>query len=78
MGKIRNISASEIGDYAYCPRAWAYKKLGYPSENRRKMDEGSRYHHKFGARDRMIRVLRIIVIIAMLVLLALIIRRFLR
>ena len=78
MGKIRNISASEIGEYAYCPRAWAYKKLGYPSENRREMDKGSRFHHEFGIRDRLIRVLRFIVIIAMLVLLVLIIRRFLK
>ncbi len=78
MGKIRNISASEIGEYAYCPRAWAYKKLGYPSENRQEMDKGSRFHHEFGVWDRLIRVLRAIVIIAMLVLLALIIRRFLK
>ena len=78
MGKFRNISASEIGEYAYCPRAWAYKKLGYPSENRKEMDKGSRFHHEFGMRERLIRVLRVIVIIAMLVLMALIIRRFLR
>ncbi len=74
MGKIRNISASEIGEYAYCPRAWAFKKLGYPSENRREMDEGSKFHHEFGIRDRLIRVLRVCIVIAMLVLLLLIIR----
>ncbi len=78
MGKIRNISASEIGEYAYCPRAWAYKKQGYLSENFEELDKGNRFHHEFGARDRLFRVLRVFVIIAMLVLLVLIIRKFLR
>ena len=78
MGKQRYISASEIGEYAYCPRAWAFKKLGYPSENQQKLSSGTDFHRQFGFRDRMIRVLRVIIVIAMLIVLALIIRGFLK
>ncbi len=77
MGKIRNISASEIGEYAYCPRAWALKKQGYPSANRREMDEGTEFHQAFGTRDRLIRVLLAVILILMLILLFFMIRRFL-
>lgn len=77
MAKKRTISASEIQSYAYCPRAWAYKKLGYPQENRRELEAGSEFHREFGARDRVIRALRVVIIIAMLLLLFLMIRRYL-
>ena len=77
MGKQRTISASEIGEYAYCPRGWAYKKLGYPQENRRELEAGSDFHREFGVRDRAIRALRVVIIIAMLLLLFLMIRRYL-
>ncbi len=77
MAPKKTLTASEIQAYAYCPRAWAYGKLGYLSGNRRKMEEGSEFHRSFGTRDRLRRVLLGLIIIAMLILLFFIIRRFL-
>lgn len=72
MNKDRNklISASEIGTYAFCPRAWALKQLGYPSDNRKQMDSGTKYHHDFGTRQRLIRILWVLVLIILAALAA--------
>ena len=50
MSKKRYISASEIGDYVFCPRAWALKKLDYVPKNKQMLKEGQRHHEEIGAK----------------------------
>lgn len=40
----RLISASEIGTWCYCTRAWHLQRLGYPSSLTKERTAGSRYH----------------------------------
>ena len=50
------LSASEIGSYAFCPRAWYLQRLGVPtdrgSEARRRL--GSRAHRRIGRRTTLL------------------------
>jgi len=43
---MRKISASELGSFNYCQRAWWYQQQGMPSENQRAMDAGSHEHRE--------------------------------
>ena len=72
MNTNRNkpISASEIGTYAFCPRAWALKQLGYPSDSQKQMDSGTKYHQAFGTRQRLIRILWVLCLIILAALAA--------
>ena len=74
----KNLTASEIGTYAFCPRAWALKKLGYPPDNRQALDEGTAYHHSFGMREHAFREAKVMLILIMLCAAALILRYFLK
>ena len=38
------ISASEIGQYVYCNRAWWYGRLGHANSNTRALERGTRAH----------------------------------
>ncbi|MBN1401163.1 MAG: hypothetical protein JXA74_10020 [Anaerolineae bacterium] len=47
------ITASEIGRYVYCRRAWWLERvLGYQPENRQALERGLRLHEAHGARAR--------------------------
>lgn len=74
----KTIDASEIGYYAFCPRAWALKKRGYKSTNRAALDAGSEFHRKFGRRERLIRDLKVLTAILLFIMLLLILRSVIR
>lgn len=42
---MRKISASELGAFSYCQRAWWYAHNGEKSENQPEMELGSQVHH---------------------------------
>lgn len=54
----KKITASDIGLYAFCPRAWTLKQLGYKSGNLTRMEAGTVYHEAFGRRLRLNRTVR--------------------
>ncbi len=74
----KNLTASEIGTYVFCPRAWALKQLGYPSDNLQAMNEGTEFHHRFGMRARIIRILQALLFLVIICLAVLILRYFLK
>ena len=78
MPQKNTITASEIGTYVFCPRAQALQKLGYRSENRQALQEGSDYHRDFGVRERAVRVLQVLLILIMLCALYFLLRGFLQ
>ena len=45
------ISASEIGTYIFCPRAWALEQLDYEPDNQYEMDAGKEIHKEFGEKE---------------------------
>jgi len=45
---MRTIRASEIGSYLFCARAWWYRQIGKPSQNKQLMKEGTTYHAEHG------------------------------
>jgi hypothetical protein len=49
MPASRRITASQVGQYAYCAHAWWLGAVeGYPSENVELMSEGSQGHRRHG------------------------------
>ncbi len=46
----RVLSASEIGEYAYCPQAWYYRRAGIQVSRtaRLRRQEGNRVHRQIG------------------------------
>jgi len=57
------ITASELGTYVYCARAWWYRNQNAPNENLPAMNEGTRFHRKMGRRLSAMRIARIILIL---------------
>lgn len=55
---MRKISASELGAFLYCQRAWFYARQGESSENQNIMDLGSRVHQSHARRVRKSELLR--------------------
>ncbi len=47
---MRTIRASEIGEYAYCRRAWGFRLQGRPSAHRARMAQGLQDHRRHGRR----------------------------
>ena len=45
------ISASEIGTYTFCPRAWALEQLEYEPDNQYEMEAGKQIHKEFGEKE---------------------------
>ena len=45
---MRPIRSSEIGSYLYCRRAWWYRQIGTPSENKAELAAGTELHQKHG------------------------------
>ena len=66
------ISASEIGTWCYCKRAWHYQQLGRPSANTDERVAGSRYHRahfrKLRSAQRQLAAARIIAITCVILL----------
>ena len=46
--QMRPIRSSEIGSYLYCRRAWWYRKIGTPSENKAELAAGTELHRRHG------------------------------
>jgi len=45
---MKKISASEIGTYLFCERAWWYQKQGNDSENIAELGSGKKLHARHG------------------------------
>lgn len=69
----RFISASEIGTWCYCKRAWYLQQLGRPSVLTDERAAGARYHERHFQRLRTARRLRAVACAIMLVSLLLLI-----
>lgn len=76
--KSRQISASEIGTYTFCARAWALEKRGYRSNNKAAMDAGTAHHRAVGQREELIRGLTVLLILVLLSLLVLVVNYLLK
>lgn len=51
MNDKKLISASEIGFYTFCPRAWALQQLDYESDNQWEMEAGKEFHRIIGEQE---------------------------
>jgi hypothetical protein len=45
---LKKISASEIGTFIYCQRAWWYRQRGLPSAFPQRLELGSEQHQRHG------------------------------
>ena len=78
------ISASEVGDYVFCARAWRLRAEGneLDDESRAMLDAGTEYHHAHGGQVRRARRLRTasiaLAVLSLLLALLLILRLVLR
>ena len=70
---MKTIRASEIGEFAYCRRAWWYHAQGYEPSNQPDLAEGTEMHYRH-ARTIMLssclRLLAYIVLLGALLILA--------
>jgi hypothetical protein len=71
----RFISASEIGTWCYCKKAWYLSQRGYPSSLTEEQVAGIRYHeshnHDLGTARRRHAVSRVVMLLCLLILVAL-------
>jgi hypothetical protein len=67
----RFISASEIGTWCYCKRAWHLQQLGHPSTLKEEQWKGTRYHQAHFQNLRRARRQRALSRVVMLICLAL-------
>jgi hypothetical protein len=74
------ITASEIGAFVYCAKAWYLQRCGNEAQ-REFLEEGAAFHQKHGARvslaRRLDRIGRLLVLTALMLLLLLIVFSFL-
>lgn len=67
----RFISASEIGTWCYCKKAWHLSQSGYPSSLTKERAAGVRYHeshnHHLGAARRQHAVARVVMLLCLLI-----------
>ena len=49
MNEKKTITASQIGTYAFCPRAWVLQQLDYEPDNQRALEKGKAFHEETGA-----------------------------
>ena len=78
------ISASDVGLFVFCPRAWALKQLEYEPDNQWEIDAGNEFHRTAGRKElerhsaiqkkriRNRRFIHLLVILTVIVLLCLI------
>ena len=69
----RFISASEIGTWCYCKRAWHLQRLGHLSTLKEEQRKGTRYHQTHFQNLRRARRQRAVARVVMLICLALLI-----
>jgi hypothetical protein len=55
---MKVVSASELGAYLYCKRAWSYQKRGLASQNQVALESGSAYHRQHGRKVRLAALLK--------------------
>ena len=71
----RFISASEIGTWCYCKKAWHLSQSGYPSSLTEERAAGIRYHeshnHDLRAARRQHAVARVVMLVCLLILVVL-------
>ena len=67
------ISASEIGAWCYCKRAWHLQQLGHPSALRKEQLDGAQYHQTHFQNLRCARRQRAVGRVVMLICLVLLI-----
>jgi hypothetical protein len=71
---MKTLTASEIGSYLYCARAWWYRRNGVESSNQAVMDTGSELHRQHGrqvAVSSLMRAAAFLFLLAALILLSL-------
>ena len=64
---MAKVTASEIGSYLYCKRAWWYKRNGVESANQAEMAVGTAIHRQHGRKVFMSGVFRTLALIFFLV-----------
>jgi hypothetical protein len=52
MSNQETVTASEIGDYVYCPEAWRLAQLGHESANHSVQRAGTSHHARKAAAER--------------------------
>jgi len=71
-GRDRYISASEIGTWCYCKKAWHLAQQGYPSSLIAKRSAGTQYHemhsHDLNVAIRQRAAARVVVVVCVLML----------
>ncbi len=74
-GDDRFISASEIGAWCYCKRAWYLSQRGYPSTLTEERASGTRYHEAHNqhlrAARRQCALARVVMLVCLLILIML-------
>lgn len=65
--KNDKLTASEIGSYCTCARAWSYQRRGFAPENQSALAAGTRYHRQYGQKLSFFHAVRM-VLIALLIL----------
>lgn len=68
---MKTLTASEIGSYIYCARAWWYRRNGVESSNQAVMDTGSDLHRQHGRQVAVYGLLRAAALISLLLALLL-------
>jgi hypothetical protein len=72
----RTLSASELGQFAYCPQAWFLARCNIPVDEqaRLRLEAGRRAHRRIGRRTDLVRAseqINVILLVVMVVLAAL-------
>ncbi len=70
---MKNISASEVGSYLFCARAWWYHQQGIKSTNQAEMTAGTELHRLHGRTVIASGLTRSLAVILLLVALALLV-----
>jgi CRISPR/Cas system-associated exonuclease Cas4 (RecB family) len=70
---MKTLSASEIGSYLYCARAWWYRLNGVESSNQAAMDTGSELHRQHGRQVAISSLMRAAAFISLLIALVLLV-----
>ncbi|GEM_PF-3214895 len=52
------ITASELGAYSYCARAWRYQRNHAPNANQKNMEIGARFHRSVWLQITLLKILR--------------------
>jgi CRISPR/Cas system-associated exonuclease Cas4 (RecB family) len=70
---MKTLTASEIGSYLYCARAWWYRRNGVQSSNQAVMDAGSELHRQHGRQVAVSSLMKAAALISLLLALVLLV-----